>query len=158
MAKPLKYTLSQPVLMSCASKQTLPLRKIKSGVINMTVGTEFGEHEGNDSALIATVKVRIAGIEHDGPDGGQDEAFFVECVYQHEAAFGEKAPDVSKMDAETGDRLLRPLYFLATTHCQDLAWRMGHIVPRTIPEAELLKAVGAPEKLKSTRKRKSTPA
>lgn len=149
-ASTLNYQLTQAALLKCSAEQMVPHDDAKGGSISLKVNTEIGKLDGQENTFVLTVKVRMSGMSKET----EQEVFFAESAYRYAAQFEGPAPVEADIDAETGERMLLPLYYLASTQCQDLAWRMGYPVSRVIPEIRLFKltskAKATPRRSKKT--------
>lgn len=149
----LSFTTRAASLLSCAAEQTIPTEAVSGGIISLTVETEVGQPDSQDDTLSMQVKVRVDGIDK----ATNAPLFFAQCAYRQIAVF-DRAIQKKDLDSSTGDRLLKPLYYLALNHCQDMAWRMGHPIPRTLPEIDLFKTEAKPRPARrATRKTAARP-
>lgn len=130
----LKFTPRAAAMHSCAAAQLLPMENVKSGTVQLTTNTELGKVDGTHDTVLLTVKVRIEGIEKTK----KEAVFFTECDYRQRVIFDSPVEE-EQIDIDTAERLLKPLYYLSLNQCQEMAWRMGHVLPRTLPEVELFR-------------------
>ncbi|NTV96386.1 MAG: hypothetical protein HGA75_13385 [Thiobacillus sp.] len=148
----LNFVTSPASLLSCTANQLIPQEDTKGGFISLTATTEVANLDGHDDRLLLTVKVKITGIQKE--TGA--EAFFAECAYRQFAIFDGPAPNGEAIDVSEAERMLRPLYYLALNECQNLVWRLGNYIPRSLPEIELFKTPPKKGRPAATRGRRKT--